>query len=189
MKLIQILCCNALINPINFMVETTQIQYSRAYRLLRFFAYLLAGGLIAQAIGYLSAYLTMSDAQAAGMLAHLIMQHLTYYFLACAFGILSLVNTLIKRGTASLKSIRLPCLVLILTNAAMNFLVIPRMDYLRETALLDGMPVMLSPLANYFEILNFLLLLLILTQIIFSALIAWRLSARQSTQMGSNGRN
>jgi hypothetical protein len=65
--------------------------------------------------------------------------------------------------------------------ATASFLLIPRMDYLRETALLDGMPVMLSPFANYFQILNILLLILLLTQIISSALVAWRLVDAEST--------
>jgi len=171
------------------MVEVIRNQYSLAYRLLRFFANLLAGGVLAQAIGCISAYASMNDSQAAGMLAHLIMQHLAYYFFGCGFAILSLANILIKRGVSSLKSIRLPSLVLMLTVALANFLLIPRMNYLQETALLDGMPVMLSPLAHYFEILNFLLLLLVLAQIISSALIAWRLSALQSSQVDSHGSN
>ena len=171
------------------MVEVIRNQYSFAYRLLRFLANLLAGGVIAQALGCVSAYVSMSDTQAAGMLAHLIMQHLAYYFLACGFVILSVANILIKRGGSSLKSIRLPSLVLMLTVALANFLIIPRMDYLQETALLDGMPVMLSPLAHYFEILNFLLLFLVLVQIFSSALVALRLSAFQSSEMSSNRSN
>jgi hypothetical protein len=50
------------------------------------------------------------------------------------------------------------------------------MDYLRETALLEGMPVMLSPFASYFLILNTLVNSLIIAQIAASILIAWRLS-------------
>ena len=171
------------------MVEVIRTQYSFAYRLLRFFANLLAGGVIAQALGCISAYVSMSDTQAAGMLAHLIMQHLAYYFLGCGFAILSLANILIKRGVSSLKGIRLPSLIFMLTVALVNFLLIPRMDYLQETALLDGMPVMLSPFAQYFEILNFLLLFLVLAQIVSSALVAWRLSALQSSQVSSNRSN
>jgi hypothetical protein len=55
------------------------------------------------------------------------------------------------------------------------------MDYLRETALLDGMPVMLSSFANYFLILNSLTFLLLGLQILSSTLIAWRLSEYGST--------
>ena len=171
------------------MVEVIRTQYTFAYRLLRFFANLLAGAVIAQAIGCVSAYVSMSDTQAAGMLAHLIMQHLAYYFLGCGFAILSIANILIKRRVYSLKRIRLPSLVFMLTVALVNFLLIPRMDYLQETALLDGMPVMLSPLAQYFEILNFILLLLVLAQIISSALVAWRLSDLQSAQVSSHRSN
>jgi hypothetical protein len=55
------------------------------------------------------------------------------------------------------------------------------MDYLRETALLDGMPVMLSHFANYFLILNGLTLILLLAQIFYSALLVWNLSGAQSS--------
>ena len=80
-----------------------------------------------------------------------------------------------------MKGIRIPALTLILTIAATSFLLILRMDYLRETALLDGMPVMLSPFANYFLILNSLTLLLLIVQIIFSGMMAWRLSEPKLT--------
>jgi hypothetical protein len=181
MKLIPALCCNALFNPIKFMVEPSQIQYPLACQLLRFIAYLLAGGMIAQFFSCLIAYFLIGDSQAAGMVAQLIVQHLSYYFLGCAFVILSLANMLIKRGVYSLRKIRFPSLSLILVISATSFLLIPRMDYLRETALLDGMPVMLSHFANYFLILNGLTLILVLTQIFYSTLMAWNLSDPQSS--------
>lgn len=158
------------------MVEISKTQYPLARRLLRFIAYILAGGTIAQALSCLAAALLIHDSQAAGMVANLLVQHLSYYFLGCAFIILSLSNILIKRGVVTLRSIRLASLTLMLTVAAASFLLIPRMDYLRETALLDGMPVMLSPFANYFLILNVLVNALIITQIASSILMAWRLS-------------
>jgi hypothetical protein len=181
MKLIPALCCNALFNPIKFMVEPSQIQYPLACQLLRFIAYLLAGGMIAQFFSCLIAYFLIGDSQAAGMVAQLIVQHLSYYFLGCAFVILSLANMLIKRGVYSLRKIRFPSLSLILVISVTSFLLIPRMDYLRETALLDGMPVMLSHFANYFLILNGLTLILVLTQIFYSTLMAWNLSGPQSS--------
>jgi len=163
------------------MVEVIRTQHVFAFKLLRFFAYLLAGGVIAQAIGCLLAYGSMTDSQAAGMVAHIVVQHLSYYFLGCAFAILSIANILIKRGAYSLKNIRLPALILMMATAVVSFLLIPRMDYLRETALLDGMPVMLSPFASYFQVLDALVILLLLTQIISSVLIAWRFSAEKSS--------
>jgi hypothetical protein len=180
MKLIQNLCCIALINPFYPMVEALSTQYHLSIRLLRLLAGLMAGGIMAQALGCLTPYFLMEDSQAAGMVAHLLMQHLSYYFLGCAFVILSLSNILIKRGISQLKIVRLPSLILIFAVAVASFLLIPRMDYLRETALQDGMPVMLSPFANYFVILNGITFLLLCTQIFSSALIAWRLTDTQS---------
>jgi hypothetical protein len=180
MKLIQTLCCSALINPLYPMVEAPSTQYHPSLRLLSLLAGLLSGGVIAQALGYLTPYFSMEDSQAAGMVAHLLMQHLSYYFLGCAFVILSLSNILIKRGISQLKMVRLPSLILIFSVAVASFLLIPRMDYLRETALQNGMPVMLSPFASYFAILNGITLLLLCSQIFSSALIAWRMSDTQS---------
>jgi hypothetical protein len=163
------------------MVEAIQYQYPLACRILRFISYLLSGGVIAQLISCLASYFLIGDTQAAGMVAHLLVQHLSYYFLGCAFIILSLGNVLVKRGLSGLKKIRIPALTFILATASASFLLIPRMDYLRETALLDGMPVMLSSFANYFLILNSLTFLLLGLQILSSTLIAWRLSEYGST--------
>ena len=180
MKRNLISCCSALFNPFNTMVESNQTQYPLACRLLRFIASILAGGILAQIFTCAAAYLLIYDAQAAGMLAHLLIQHLSYYFLGGTFIIMSLSNILIKRGLSHLSVIRIPSLTLILAIASSSFLLIPRMDYLRETALQDGMPVMLSPFANYFAILNSLTFLLLCTQIFSSTLILWRLNDAKS---------
>jgi hypothetical protein len=180
MKLIQILCCSAFINPFYPMVEVPKDQYALSCRLLRILACLLAGAISAQALACLIPYFLMEDPQAAGMIGHLLMQHLSYYFLGCAFIILSLSNVLIKRGISSLKAVRLPSLILIISVSAASFLLIPRMDFLRETALQDGLPVMFSPFANYFTVLNSITFILLCTQILSSILMAWRLSSTQS---------
>jgi hypothetical protein len=158
------------------MVETLQDQYHPAYRILRFISYLSLGGVIAQLFSCLSAYFYIGDTQAAGMLAHILIQQLSFYLLACTFIILSLANVLIKRGQYGLRAIRIPSLLLILVTATTSFLLIPRMDYLRETALLDGMPVALSPFANYFAIINGLTFISVIIQIACCGLMAWRLS-------------
>jgi hypothetical protein len=163
------------------MVEATKLQHPLTHRLLRFLACILAGGVISQAFGCLAAYLIITDSQAAGMVANIVVQHLSYYFLGCAFAILSIADILIKRGASPLKNIRLPLLILMMAVAVASFLLIPRMDYLRETALIDGMPVMLSPFAGYFQVLNILVLMLLLTQIVSSAVVAWRLCNSEST--------
>jgi hypothetical protein len=189
MDLILILCCDALINPFYSMVETAKPEYKFSLRLLCVLAGLTAGGTIAQAIGCVAAYLLLEDSQAGGMLAHLIMQHLSYYYLGLAFIVLSLSNLLIKKGLNQLKSIRIPSLILIGSVSIASYLLIPRMDYLRETALQDGMPVMLSPFATYFVILNSLTFLLLCAQIYSSVLLAWRLSDVHSSEVRSESRN
>lgn len=163
------------------MVEVIRPQYPFAYRLLCFLACILAGGIISGVIACLTAHLLINDSQAAGMVGDIVVQHLSYYFFGCAFAILSIANILIKRGVYSLKNIRLPLLILMMAVAVVTLLLIPRMDYLRETALIDGLPVMFSPFANYFQILNILVMLLLLTQIISSLLVAWRLIDPKST--------
>lgn len=167
------------------MVEAFRPQYPLSHRLLRFLAGILAGGMIAQLVCCLTAYLLINDSQAAGMVGHLVIQHLSYYFLGCAFAILSIANMLIKRGVSSLKNVRLPSLIVMIAIAAVSFLLIPRMDYLRETALIDGMPVILSPFANYFQILNVLAILLLIIQLSAGVLVAWRLSDGQLPEVDS----
>ena len=171
------------------MVEVTTTQYALSHRLLRFLASTLTGGMIAQIVSSLTVYLLINDSQAAGMVEHLVIQHLSYYFLGCAFAILSIANILIRRGAHSLKSVRLPSLIAMIAIATVSFLLIPRMDYLRETALIDGMPVMLSPYANYFQILNVLVIVLLIIQLFSSALVAWRLSDRQLPKVDTNRGN
>ncbi len=162
------------------MVESTQDQYQFAMRFLRFISYLLLGGVIAQLFSCLTAYFFIGDTQAAGMLAHILIQQLSYYLLACTFIILSFANVLIKRGQSGLRAIRIPSLLLILVTATTSFLLIPRMDYLRETALLDGMPVALSRFADYFAILNTLTFISAIIQIVCCGLVAWRLNKPRS---------
>lgn len=176
MRPIEILCCGALINPDHSMVEDISNKHLKPIRFISILAFALAGSTIALAMSCLVTYLSLEDSQVAGMISHLVMQHLTYWYLGCSFVILSLSNILIKRGSSRLKSIRIPALIFIIAVAFSSYLLIPRMDYLRETALQDGMPVNVSPFANYFLILNSLQFFLLLIQLISSILLCWRLS-------------
>lgn len=157
------------------MVENSHQHFFRTTKLLAYLSYLLAGGSIAQILGGLAAYFSMEDSQAAGMIANLLSQHLSYYFLGCTFVILSLSNILIRHGMLQLKTVRFSLLILIVTNGVSSYLIIPRMDYLRESALQDGLPVIFSPFATYFSLLNGINILLLCTQIFASVIIAWRL--------------
>lgn len=124
--------------------------------------------------------MTCKDNQAAEMLALLIIKQISYYLARSSFDILGLSNILIKHGVLALKGVRFPSLILILSTALSNFLLIPRMDYLREIALQDGMTVMLSSLTNYYSILNWLTFSSLFAQIILGMIIAWRMTNTQS---------
>ena len=163
------------------MVEANEMEYPFSRRLLVLLAGLMAGGTVAQALGCLAGFFVIEDTQAAQMLAHLLIQQMSYYLLGCSFVILSLSNILIKRGIFTLKDIRLPSLILIVSIAISSFLLVPRMDYLREIALQDGIPVMLSPFANYYAMLNGLTFTVLAVEIILGVVITWRMCNIQSS--------
>jgi hypothetical protein len=150
--------------------------YSLAVRLLQLFSVVLSVLLLTQTLYLLFVYYQSTDTQAAGMLADLMIEDLSPYILILIFILLSTSNILIKRGLFELKRLRLPSLILTAATFIPSYLLIPRMDYLRETALTDGFPVMLSPLARYFFFLSALEILLLTTQIACGLLITWRLS-------------
>jgi hypothetical protein len=108
------------------------------------------------------------------MLADIITQYLANYFLGIAFIVLSVSNLLIKRGLVEYKRLRLPTIVLAISTAIVAFMLIPRMDYLRETALLDGLPVLFSDSAAYFTTLAALATSLLLIQLASGGVLVWR---------------
>jgi hypothetical protein len=118
--------------------------------------------------------ITSSDIQAGGMLADIITQYLANYFLGIAFIVLSVSNLLIKRGLVEYKRLRLPTIVMAISTAIVAFMLIPRMDYLRETALLDGLPVLYSASAGYFTTLAALATSLLFIQLVSGGMLLWR---------------
>jgi hypothetical protein len=72
------------------------------------------------------------------------------------------------------KRLRLPTIILAASTAIVAFMLIPRMDYLRETALLDGLPVLYAPSATYFITLSALSISLILVQLASGGVLLWR---------------
>jgi hypothetical protein len=135
---------------------------------------LLGGGLIAQLLSVIVVRITSSDIQAGGMLADIITQYLANYFLGIAFIVLSVSNLLIKRGLVEYKCLRLPTIILAASTAIVAFMLIPRMDYLRETALLDGLPILYAPSAAYFISLSALSTSLLLIQLASGGVLLWR---------------
>ena len=160
--------------PVSSNTSETLNQYSSTRRLISCLCLLLGGGLIAQLLCIIVVRITSSDIQAGGMLADIITQYLANYFLGIAFIVLSVSNLLIKRGLMEYKRLRLPTIVLAASTAIVAFILIPRMDYLRETALLDGLPVLYSASAGYFTTLAALATSLLFIQLVSGGMLLWR---------------
>ena len=160
--------------PVPSNTSETLNQYSSTQRLISFLCLLLGGGLVAQLLCSVVVRIASSDIQAGGMLADIITQYLANYFLGIAFIILSVSNLLIKRGLMEYKRLRLPTIILAASTAIVAFMLIPRMDYLRETALLDGLPVLFAPSAAYFTTLSALSISLLLIQLASGGVLLWR---------------
>ena len=148
--------------------------YSATRRFITCLCLLLGGGLLGQLLSIIVVHIASSDIQAGGMLADIITQYLANYFLGIAFIVLSVSNLLIKRGLVEYKRLRLPTIILAASTAIVVFMLIPRMDYLRETALLDGLPVLYSDSAGYFTTLAALATSLLLIQLASGGVLVWR---------------
>ena len=149
-------------------------SYRSTGRFISCLCLLLGGGLVAQLLSILVVRIASSDIQAGGMLADIITQYLANFFLGIAFIVLSVSNLLIKRGLVEYKRLRLPTIILAASTAIVAFMLIPRMDYLRETALLDGLPVLFAPSAAYFTTLSALSISLLLIQLASGGVLLWR---------------
>jgi hypothetical protein len=160
--------------PVSSNTSETLNQYSSTRRLISCLCLLLGGGLIAQLLSVIVVRIASSDIQAGGMLADIITQYLANYFLGIAFIVLSVSNLLIKRGLVEYKRLRLPTIVMAISTAIVVFILIPRMDYLRETALLDGLPVLYSASAGYFTTLAALATSLLFIQLVSGGMLLWR---------------
>ena len=160
--------------PVPSNATETLNQYSSTQRLISLLCFLLGGGLVAQLLCIVVVRIASSDIQAGDMLADIITQYLANYFLGIAFIILSVSNLLIKRGLVEYKRLRLPTIILAASTAIVAFMLIPRMDYLRETALLDGLPVLFAPSAAYFTTLSALSISLLLIQLASGGVLLWR---------------
>ena len=160
--------------PVSSNTSETLNQYSSTRRLISCLCLLLGGGLIAQLLCIIVVRIASSDIQAGGMLADIITQYLANYFLGIAFIVLSVSNLLIKRGLVEYKRLRLPTIVMAISTAIVAFMLIPRMDYLRETALLDGLPVLYSASAAYFTTLAALATSLLFIQLVSGGMLVWR---------------
>ena len=155
-------------------------NYIGAQRIFILIAGLWVGSLLT--VGYLVApaiFSTMSDRQAAGMVAGSIFRLEAYLSVTVCIGLIVLANLLVKRGLYRFRIIRWLLLAMLFCSVTAAFVFIPWMNSLRDHALAQGMPVMLSPSATVFGRLHGASSILFLLQSALGIFLVWRLSKNQ----------
>ena len=150
-----------------------------AQRIFIMIAGLWVGSLLT--VGYLVApaiFSTMTDRQAAGMVAGSIFKLEAYLSVIVCIGLMVLANLLVNRGLHQFRIIRWLLLAMLLCSIAAAFIFIPWMNALRDHALAQGMPVMLSPSAIVFGRLHGASSILFMIQSILGIFLVWKLSKR-----------
>ncbi len=150
-----------------------------AQRIFILIAGLWVGSLLT--VGYLVApaiFSTMTDRQAAGMVAGSIFKLEAYLSVIVCIGLMVLANLLVNRGLHQFRIIRWLLLAMLLCSIAAAFIFIPWMNALRDHALAQGMPVMLSPSAIVFGRLHAASSILFMIQSILGIFLVWKLSKR-----------
>lgn len=148
-----------------------------AQRLFILIAGLWVGSLLA--IGYLVApaiFSTMTDRQVAGMVAGNIFKLEAYLSLIVCIGLMVLANLLVSRGLNQFKLVRWLLLLMLLCSLAAVFIFMPWMNTLRDSALAQGMPVMLSPSAAVFARLHGASSVVYTLQSLLGIALVWRLT-------------
>ncbi|MEI6611568.1 DUF4149 domain-containing protein [Polynucleobacter sp.] len=156
-------------------------SHSGAQRLFTLFAGLWVGSLLT--VGYLVApaiFNTLTDRQVAGMVAGSIFKAEAYLSTIVCIALMVLANLLVTRGLRQYKVIRLVLLAMLLCSVAASFVFIPWMNTLRDQALLQGMPVMLSSSADVFAKLHGVSSVVFMFQSALGIYLVWRLT--KSTQ-------
>jgi hypothetical protein len=148
-----------------------------AQRLFILVAGLWVGSLLTT--GYLVAptiFNTLTDRQVAGMVAGSIFRVEALLSAVVCIALMVLANLLVNRGLAQYRLIRWILLAMLLCSVAASLIFIPWMNTLRDEALLQGMPVMLSPSANIFAKLHGASSVVFLIQSALGIYLIWRLS-------------
>jgi len=152
-------------------------MHAGAQRLFILIAGLWVGSILA--VGYLVAptiFNMMTDRQVAGMVAGGIFRVEAYLCTMVCIALMVLANLLVTRGLTQYKVIRLILLGMLLCSVAASFIFIPWMDSLRDEALLQGMPVMLSPSADLFGKLHGASSVVFMIQSVLGIYLVWRLT-------------
>jgi hypothetical protein len=157
--------------------NATAPKHTGAQRLFVLIAGLWVGSILA--VGYLVApviFHTLTDRQVAGMVAGSVFKAESYLSIIVCIALMVLANLLVTRGLAQYKMIRLILLGMLICAAAASFVLIPWLDTLRDQALLEGMPVMLSPSADLFRKLHGVSSIFFLLQSALGIYLVWRLT-------------
>ena len=152
-------------------------MHAGAQRLFILVAGLWVGSILA--VGYLVApviFSTLTDRQVAGMVAGSIFKVEAYLSTIICIALMVLANLLVTRGLTQYKIIRLILLGMLLCSIAASFVFIPWMNTLRDQALLNGMPVMLSPSADVFGKLHGASSIVFMIQSALGLYLVWRLT-------------
>ena len=163
------------------MQNTTAPKHHGAQRLFILIAGMWVGSILA--VGYLVAptiFATLTDRQVAGMVAGSIFKAEAYLSIVICIALMVLANLLVTRGLHQYRAIRLLLLGMLVCSAAASFILIPWLDTLRDQALLEGMPVMLSPSADLFRKLHGVSGVLFLIQSALGIYLVWRLTKTYS---------
>ena len=146
----------------------------------RVFVYIFAlwlGSLVT--IGYVVApvlFATLHDTQVAGMIAGQLFRIEGTISLVLGVALIVFANLLVKRGLAHYKHVRWYLLAMLIGAAVVAFILQPMMNAMREEALAQGFPVMLSPLAASFGRLHGVSSVLYLIQTLLGLVLMWRLT-------------
>ena len=159
------------------MQNATAPTHTGAQQLFVLIAGLWVGSILA--VGYLVApaiFNTLTDRQVAGMVAGSVFKAEAYLSIIICIALMVLANLLVTRGLSQYKMIRLLLLGMLICATAASFVLIPWLDTLRDQALLEGMPVMLSPSADLFRKLHGVSSVLFLIQSALGIYLVWRLT-------------
>ncbi|MBU3584442.1 DUF4149 domain-containing protein [Polynucleobacter sp. 15G-AUS-farblos] len=132
---------------------------------------LTTGYLVAPAI-----FNTLTDRQVAGMVAGSVFRVEALLSTVVCIALMVLANLLVNRGLNQYRLIRWLLLAMLLCSLAASFIFIPWMNTLRDEALLQGMPVMLSPSAAIFARLHGASSIVFVIQSVLGIYLLWRLT-------------
>jgi hypothetical protein len=148
-----------------------------AQRVFVFILTLWVGSIIT--VGYIvtpTLFATLSDRQVAGMVAGALFRIEGIISMILSVGLIVFANLLVKRGCGRYKNIRWYLLAMLICAGISALFFEPMMDSLREEALSQGFPVMLSPLAESFTRLHTFASIVYLLQSLIGLVLLWRLS-------------